>query len=81
MMQKPNRSVSSVKAAIRALYDKEIVLSVDMGRNRVVTCAARLSGVYPALFTVTPERGERMEKTAFSYAEVLCGRVSVRPAK
>ncbi len=77
MMQKPKNSVVGVKAAICALYEKEVTVRVDRGRNRVVEYVGKLTGIYPALFTVTPLH-KKTEKTAYSYAEVLCGKVAVR---
>ena len=54
---------------------------VNLGRNKIVNFTGLLSGIYPALFTVRPNDKSFLGKTSYSYAEVLCGSVLIRPAK
>lgn len=79
-MMKPMENLSGVKSAIRDFYEKEVWVKVDLGRNRTVEYCGRLTGIYSALFTVSPLDDFR-GKTTYSYSEVLCKRVSVRPAE
>lgn len=77
-MIKPGGSLGGVKAAIEKFYEKEVLVKVNLGRGKIVEYEGRLSGVYPALFTVRP-KGGYLGKTTYAYAEVLCGTVSVSP--
>ena len=51
-----------------------------MGRNKFVTFSATLSGIYPSIFTVEPKDKGFLGKTAYSYSEILCGKVFLSPA-
>jgi uncharacterized protein Veg len=76
-MIKTQSSLSGVKAAISQFYEREVSVRVNLGRNKIVEYEGRLSGVYPALFTVAPSE-DFCGKTTYAYSEVLCGNVSVR---
>lgn len=77
-MIKPTSNLREVKARIHSYYQKPVDVKVNLGRNKFVSFRGTLSGVYPALFTVLPDDKEFLGKTAYSYAEILCGTVKVR---
>ena len=70
-MIKQKSNIGAVKRTIADYFQKQ----VD------VTYCGELSGVYPALFTVSPNDKNFLGKTSYSYAEVLCGSVKIRPVK
>ena len=78
-MIKTPKDLQSVRKEIQAFYEKEVRVHVDLGRNKSADFTGTLSGVYPALFTVRPDDAAYRGKTAWSYAELLCGSVQVRP--
>lgn len=77
--QKDN--IGNVKKTIAEYFRRQVDVTVNLGRNKVLRYCGELSGVYPALFTVTPNDKNFLGKTSYSYAEVLCGSVRVSPAK
>lgn len=77
-MIKAPKNIGSIKAEIADFYGKEVIVHVDMGRNRTADYTGRLTGLYPALFTVTPDDKNYRGKTSYSYSEILCGEVKVR---
>ncbi len=77
-MIKPTVSVKQVKQAVEGCYLKPVTVKLNMGRNKFVTFPAVVSGIYPSLFTVSPEDKNFLGKTAYSYSEILCGRVKLR---
>ena len=77
-MIKAPKNILSIKAEIADFYGKEVIVHVDMGRNRTSDYTGRLTGLYPALFTVTPDDKNYRDKTSYSYSEILCGEVKVR---
>ena len=79
-MIKTRHGIAEVKESIAALMRRQVDVTVNLGRNKTLRFCGELSGVYPALFTVRPNDGNFLGKTAYSYAEVLCGSVRVRPA-
>ncbi len=76
-MIKVNLTVNAIKEKIKALSGKYVTVKLNLGRNKFVTFPAVVSGVYPSLFTVSPFDKNFLGKTAYSYSEILCGRVKV----
>lgn len=79
-MIKTTASLNDAKNYIGSLRGKELYVKVNLGRNKSVSYTGRLSGVYPALFTVSPIEAFK-GKTSFSYSELLCGGVRVKEKK
>ncbi len=79
-MIKPNNDIARVKRRIRDYQSKQVDVTVRLGRNKVQRFCGILTGVYPALFTVRPDDENFLGKTAYSYAEVLCGSIDVKLA-
>ena len=77
-MIKQKSDISSVKKTISDYFQKQVDVTVNLGRKILRFCG-RLTGVYPALFTVLPDDKSFLGKTSYSYAEVLCGSVKIRP--
>ena len=76
-MIKPSKSINDAKRYINALKGKNLDVLVNLGRNKTARYSGILTGVYPALFTISPF-GDFKGKTSFSYSELLCGGVKVR---
>ena len=76
-MIKVNTTISEIKEKINGLNQKPVTVKLNLGRNKFVTFAATLSGIYPSLFTVLPADKNFLGKTAYSYSEILCGRVKI----
>lgn len=77
-MIKSVRDVNSVKSAIRSVKGEDVSVKVNLGRNKYVSYEGKLTSVYPFLFTVEPY-GDFKGKTSFSYAELMCGNVKIKP--
>ena len=80
-MIKPKSDIARVKQTIADYFRKQVDVTVNLGRNKILRFCGELSGIYPALFTVSPNDKGFLGKTSYSYAEVLCGSVKIRPAK
>lgn len=76
-MIKNCQSVSQVKETIAKMQFGTVEVTLNLGRNKFVKFLGKLSGVYPALFTVTPLDRTKKVKTAYSYSEYMCGRVKL----
>jgi len=76
-MIKSSLSISQVKETVKRLSEKSVEVTLNLGRNKFVTFNGKLSGVYPALFTVTPFDKSFKGKTSYSYSEYLCGKVKL----
>ena len=76
-MIKAGITINSIKQTINALSGKAVTVKLNLGRNKFVTFPAVVNGVYPSLFTVSPFDKSFLGKTAYSYSEILCGRVKI----
>jgi len=76
-MIKAGITINSIKEAINSLNGKPVTVKLNLGRNKFVTFPAVVNGVYPSLFTVSPCDKNFLGKTAYSYSEILCGRVKI----
>ncbi|MCI9407855.1 MAG: hypothetical protein HFK06_05820 [Clostridia bacterium] len=76
-MIKVNTTIKSIKEMVTGLNQKPVTVKLNLGRNKFVTFTAVLSGIYPSLFTVSPDDKNFLGKTAYSYSEILCGRVRI----
>ncbi len=76
-MIKVNTTIKSIKEMVTGFYLKPVTVKLNLGRNKFVTFPATLSGIYPSLFTVRPDDKNFLGKTAYSYSEILCGRVKI----
>lgn len=76
-MIKSTLSLSQAKEVIKKMQEKNVDVTLSLGRNKYVSFKGVLSGVYPALFTVTPFDKAFRGKTSYSYSEYLCGKVKL----
>lgn len=76
-MIKPENTIAAIKSNIQNFYNKAVTVKLNLGRNKYVTFPATLSGIYPSIFTVEPQDKNFLGKTAYSYSEILCGKVLV----
>ena len=77
-MIKSSVTLSQVKTYIKNMQEKSVEVTLNLGRNKFVKFGARLSGVYPALVTVTPNDKSFRGKTSYSYSEFMCGKVRLK---
>lgn len=76
-MIKSTTTLSQAKNVIKRMQEKQVDVTLNLGRNKFVSFKGVLSGVYPALFTVTPHDKTFKGKTSYSYSEYLCGKVKL----
>jgi uncharacterized protein Veg len=76
-MVKSNGDISKIKEQVSSLYGQEVKVKVNLGRNRFASFKGKVTGIYPALFTVSP-LDDFKGKTTYSYSEMLCGNVCIK---
>ena len=76
-MIKTNRSIVGAKEKIRKYFEKDVIVKVNLGRNKYASFTGKVTNIYPALFTVTPHKSFN-GKTSFSYSELMCGMVLIK---
>ena len=78
-MIKPTKKITDVKQMVKSCSAQRVAVRVNLGRNKCINYSGVLSGIYPALFTVKPDDKDFLGKTAYSYSDVLCGNVKIKP--
>jgi len=76
-MIKANGTLNDAKEKIKTYFNKGVQVTVNLGRNKVVSFEGTLIGIYPALFTVKPDDKGFIGKTSYSYSEYMCGKVLI----
>jgi uncharacterized protein Veg len=71
-------TLSQAKATIKKMQQKQVEVTINLGRNKFVNFFGTVSGIYPALFTVLPTDKNFKGKTSYSYSEYMCGRVKLK---
>ena len=77
-MIKPKTTIQEIKRTIQSLDGKRMKVKVELGRNKSIEFIGTLSGIYPALFSITPDEKDFLGKTVYSYSDVLCGAVKLK---
>ncbi|MBP5372691.1 MAG: hypothetical protein J6Y44_00705 [Clostridia bacterium] len=79
-MIKSRKDYESVKKGVEDLYRKSVNVTQNLVRNKYKSYVGVVTGVYQALFTVSPI-AEYNGKTSFSYSEIMCGSVKLSEKK
>ena len=76
-MIKSDKDLETVKRCVERLYKKNVCVTQNLGRNKFRSYDGVVTGVYQALFTVSPDVSYN-GKTSFSYSEIMCGNVKLK---
>ena len=76
-MIKSNVDINGTKEKLKSYLTMSVEVKVNLGRNKYAYYVGKITGMYPALFTVTPVGGFN-GKTSFSYSEYMCGMVELK---
>lgn len=68
--------LDEVKQIVKSLQGKNIEMIVNRGRNKLVTLNAVIDQVYPSMFVIKPENKSMLDRTSFSYSDILCGDIT-----
>lgn len=67
-----------VKDEIFNLKGKSIKLMVNKGRKKIIRFNGIIESVYPSMFIIKPNESVDLERTSYSYNDVLCGDISYK---
>ena len=81
MIKAAVQNISQIKQHIHSCRNQRVNVWFNLGRNKIVRYSGVLSGVYPEIFTVSPDDKNFLGKTAYSYSEILCGEVKITKEK
>ena len=70
--------LQNVKSEILNLKGKSINLIVNKGRKKIVKFNGVIENVYPSMFVIKPNENVELDRTSFSYNDVLCGDIAYK---
>lgn len=70
--------LQNVKDEIFCLKGKELDFLVNKGRKKIVKFNGVIESVYPSMFVIKPNENVELDRTSFSYNDVLCGDISFK---
>ena len=76
-MRKSAMSIDEVKSYIGSLKGRELKISVNKGRKRIVKYDGSIEEVYPSVFTLKIHGEKNLSKLSCSYSDVVCGDIKL----
>ena len=70
--------LQNVKTEILNLKGKDVNLIVNKGRKKIVKFKGIIESVYPSMFVIKPNDNVDLDRTSFSYNDVLCGDITYK---
>lgn len=70
--------LQNVKSEILNLKGKSVNLIVNKGRKKIVKFNGVIENVYPSMFVIKPNENVELDRTSFSYNDVLCGDIAYK---
>ena len=70
--------LQTVKDEILNLKGESVRLIVNKGRKKIVKFNGVIESVYPSMFIIKANEMVDLERTSFSYNDVLCGDISYK---
>ena len=70
--------LQNVKDEIFCLKGKELDFLVNKGRKKIVKFNGIIESVYPSMFVIKPNENVELDRTSFSYNDVVCGDISFK---
>ena len=70
--------LQNVKSEILNLKGKDVNLIVNKGRKKIVKIKGVIENVYPSMFVIKPNENVDLDRTSFSYNDVLCGDIAYK---
>lgn len=70
--------LQNVKDEILNLKGKDVKLIVNKGRKKIIKFNGIIESVYPSMFIIKPNECVDLDRTSYSYNDVLCGDISYK---
>ena len=67
------RTIQDVKEKVEELKGQDVQFRINKGRNKIMELKAVIDQVYPSMFVIKPQKYTDLDKTSYSYSDVLCG--------
>lgn len=78
-MKVVSKSVGEIKTKVETLKGQKVDMCVNKGRRQMIKFSALIVETYPCVFIVEAFEPCPIKTMSYSYSEVLCGNVRIRP--
>lgn len=70
-------SRDAVKQNLENLVGKDVDLVVNKGRKKIIKFNAKILNVYPSMFVISPNESVDLDRTSYSFNDVMCGDIKI----
>ena len=68
-------TIDDVRHTIEGLEGQNVDFEINKGRGKIVKVNAQITRAYPSLFTIQPNNEIELDRTSYSYCDVICGEI------
>ncbi|MDR1138876.1 MAG: hypothetical protein LBK70_03255 [Clostridiales bacterium] len=80
-MRKVNNSIENIKEFVSALVGKNLKISVNKGRKRIIKYTGSIQQLYPQVFILNIDDNKDIKSMSCSYHDVICGDIKMSELK
>ena len=77
-MRKSALSIEDVKAYVGSLKGRNLKISVNKGRKRIVRFDGEIEEIYPSVFTLKILGDDNVNMLSCSYSDLICGDIKLK---
>ncbi|GAA6237730.1 Veg family protein [Apilactobacillus micheneri] len=70
-------SLNTIKNNLKDRIGQKVVVTVQVGRNKILKRHGRLSEIFQAVFIVDLEKDENLKRVSYSYTDILTKNIYV----
>lgn len=77
-MRKRAVSIDEIKKDVLDLKGKELRISINKGRKKIVRYEGEITDIYPSVFVLRINNDHHIKMLSFSYSDVICGDIKLK---
>jgi uncharacterized protein Veg len=70
-------SLTNIKSQLDSRLGEYVVVTVQVGRNKVLERHGKLTETFPAVFVVELEDDENLKRVSYSYTDILTKNIEI----
>jgi len=77
-MKKQSMSIEEAKRHIEKMSGRELAISVNKGRKKIVKYSGLVANIYPSVFTLEILDDKHINLLSCSYSDLICGQIQIK---
>lgn len=71
-------SIEEAKRHIEKMSGRELAISVNKGRKKIVKYSGLVANIYPSVFTLEILDDKHINLLSCSYSDLICGQIQIK---